>query len=261
MSFNVMYSTVYQSITNENWTQIDIIDNIYYYFHDTQYYTILMQITPNNDTIIVSHNNKKIGVITYDTVELNLLPLPSVRTRGIGNGDILNLANSITQLVSSEELILESTLDRINDNEIQARNPIIVGNNPGLTNALSVQGHQARNATFIGSQSGNGVVGRVYESTTFSHVNVIQRFLDGGWTQLQVGTALSKPVSIVAGLFRFVGGVLASSVWADIHTISVRYVREGRVNRFTMLSLGRVLQYRVVSSGGHGPSKCITKLG
>ncbi|MCL2593105.1 MAG: hypothetical protein FWD82_07040 [Defluviitaleaceae bacterium] len=261
---DIVFNIIESYSTDDYLFEVSEHNGRFYFFRDTANYAISMDMCPEDGIINIYHRNRMTDIITFDSINMsdsNELHNGRTMRSEINSSNIVGFMEEMGQLVSDSHIILNNELSIEIINESQGSPLLRSGvHDPHVLNELALNGHRQRDFTGMGIEvTQHGLTGRVFERTTFSTVNLRAQVIARGLTVTAIGLLLSKPTSGVSLVVTLVweGSNLVSAYQqiVNTHRISVRYVREGRVNGVgPMLQEFRDVQYDIFVGNGNRTS-------
>jgi len=270
-----------ESIGADYWFEISEFQGTYYYFRDTEEYTITMEHNPERGLLSIWRRDKASDIVTYEIIDLVSISGMSLNMRsGLDFNNVPEVFRHAEQLLQMGHLSLDSVLDveisiyefeefhrhsyadefegiaSLNASEYELIAPLNAVTNSRVISALNRAGHRARGFTRTQSLTQSGLTSSIYENTTFRTVETRFIHVPRHLAVSAVALLISKPVGIVAVLFELVlfsdGLVTAMATNPLQHRILVSYIRQGRVNGIILLAPFRDLEYYVTLGSDFG---------
>jgi len=235
------FDVINEFFTDDYWVEVSEHNGRIFYFRNTEFYTISMDLYPEEGILNIFRRDKQTDIITFEAIDL---------TSSIGrdNNNALDINTVAEQMEDVAQLVSDGLLELGNTLYVESSMNINYNNDAGnnfqpfmasVTDAnvlreLRGLGHTARSWWRTGhTLSQHGFTARLYEETVLSSVNLRAMRITAGLLTSAVAVLIGKPVGIVAILFTVVQEgtnlVIAATVDASEHRISVRYRREGRI--------------------------------
>ena len=245
IAYNLLYS-------DEGVEFIEIM-GLYYHFNDTYTYTTVLQINPSSGEVVAYHNCKQSDILTRHVQNLNqrvavfssdasLFDVAQEISASISNGEIVS-SDVVNNIILDSGLYHEADFV-----EPFGMTPFNISN-AAIVSALRGRGHVQRGFSNIGAAQVGNFTGQVHENTTFSQPASFAFWVfAAGTAAVTISAALGVQMSTIVRILVFVptgiaGIYLAHPATVNRQTVTVTYLRQGRVNGVTMLSPGRMLQY------------------
>lgn len=245
-NFNFNFTIIDEIVAEDIWFEVSELFGRVYYFRDTAYYTISMDLHPEEGVLRVFYRDKQTSLATFEAVDLFSAATFLNTSVSRGNLDVDTVilvmeearhlvTNGFVQLGGVMDTSRYVTIYELGDTHSYAT-PLGPVTNPVIRQLLNGRGHFERGWSHAPGQviTQNGWTARLYTSVEFFQGASTLLFRIAALVSIAtVSWIVSKPVTAVALIFYFTtnGHDLVTAFAQDAYTyrIQVRSWREGRI--------------------------------
>jgi len=221
------FTVIEEYVGSEYWVEISQYNETIFYFRDTTYYTLTMELNLSNGTLNVYRYDKQTDILSFE----NDLVIPQ-KSRTVSIDNAVEIIKYNVDKVYEGIIGLDNTLTVLREETVNSRSRVT---NANVIRQLRDLGHTARAWARTGnSLTSHGFTARLYERVTFNSVSITAISITAGLTMSAVAALVGKPATAVRTLVRTVVNVAGTVITASAstlnrHRVSVAYTREGRI--------------------------------